>query len=67
VSAAGKRGIYYFIFERLELSYNSRHLAQEDHLKETKTTAQLAKAKSTIRQAKHASLLPHCTDARTRG
>jgi hypothetical protein len=32
-------------------SYNSRHLAQEDPLKETKTTAQLAKAKSTIRQA----------------
>ncbi|KAF8492727.1 hypothetical protein F5888DRAFT_1726880 [Russula emetica] len=33
---------------RKVVSYNSRHLAQEDHLKETKTTAQLAKAKSTI-------------------
>lgn len=32
-------------------SYNSRHLAQEDHLKETKTAEELEKAKSTIRQA----------------
>ncbi|KAF8481660.1 hypothetical protein DFH94DRAFT_793019 [Russula ochroleuca] len=33
---------------RKVVGYNSRHLAQEDHLKETKTTAELAKAKSTI-------------------
>jgi hypothetical protein len=32
-------------------SYNSRHLAQEDHLKETKTAEELERAKSTIRQA----------------
>ena len=32
-------------------SYNSRHLAQEDHLKETKTIEELEQAKSTIRQA----------------
>ncbi|KAI0297580.1 hypothetical protein B0F90DRAFT_880033 [Multifurca ochricompacta] len=33
---------------RKVVSYNSRHLAQEDHLKETKTTEELEKAKSTI-------------------
>ena len=35
-------------------SYNSRHLAQEDHLKETKATEELEKAKSTIRQVRTA-------------
>ncbi|KAH9973258.1 hypothetical protein BGW80DRAFT_1309162 [Lactifluus volemus] len=33
---------------RKVVSYNSRHLAQEDHLKETKTIEELEKAKSTI-------------------
>lgn len=52
------------LFERTWFSYNGRHLAQEDHLKETKTTAELAKMKSTIRQAnrfalEHYALTPH--------
>ena len=38
-------------------SYNSRHLAQEDHLKETMTVEELDKAKSTIRQAHSAPAL----------
>jgi hypothetical protein len=38
-------------------SYNSRHLAQEDHLKETKTIEELEKAKSTIRQVASAPYL----------
>ena len=38
-------------------SYNSRHLAQEDHLKETKTMDELEQAKSTIRQAHFAPAL----------
>ncbi|KIJ66506.1 hypothetical protein HYDPIDRAFT_109548 [Hydnomerulius pinastri MD-312] len=33
---------------RKVVGYNSRHLSQEDHLKETKTREQLANAKSTI-------------------
>ena len=53
-------------------SYNSRHLAQEDHLKETKTTAELAKAKSTIRQAnrfplKHYALTPTAEQSKELG
>jgi hypothetical protein len=47
------------------VSYNSRHLAQEDHLKETKTTAQLARAKSTIRHASALRFYHINTDART--
>ncbi|KAI0299854.1 hypothetical protein BC826DRAFT_906067 [Russula brevipes] len=35
---------------RKVVNYNGRHLAQEDHLKETKTVEELEKAKSTIRQ-----------------
>ncbi|KAG1742764.1 uncharacterized protein EDB91DRAFT_1247570 [Suillus paluster] len=31
------------------VGYNSRHLVQEDHLKETKTKEELANTKSTIR------------------
>lgn len=31
--------------------YNSRHLAQEDHLKQTKSREELEKTKSTIRSA----------------
>ncbi|KAI0040022.1 hypothetical protein FA95DRAFT_1503439 [Auriscalpium vulgare] len=33
---------------RKVVAYNSRHLAQEDHLKDTKTTEELEKTKSTI-------------------
>jgi Protein of unknown function (DUF3140) len=39
------------------VSYNNRHLAQEDHLKVTKTTEELKNAKSTIRQVASASYL----------
>jgi hypothetical protein len=49
------------------VSYNSRHLAQEDHLKETKTIEELEKAKSTIKQVVSVPhLIPektHATDA----
>ncbi|PCH34454.1 hypothetical protein WOLCODRAFT_95462 [Wolfiporia cocos MD-104 SS10] len=34
---------------RKVVGYNSRHIAQEDHLKETKTREELANTKSTIR------------------
>jgi hypothetical protein len=43
------RGIESQITDPHYLSYNSRHLAQEDHLKETKTPDELEKTKSTIR------------------
>jgi hypothetical protein len=39
------------------VSYSSRHLAQDDHLKETKMTEELEKAKSTIRQVASALYL----------
>ena len=49
-SAGSEKGreMIVFLIER-HGSYNSRHLAQEDHLKETKTAAELDRAKSTIR------------------
>ncbi|KAH9947091.1 hypothetical protein B0H21DRAFT_660186, partial [Amylocystis lapponica] len=34
---------------RKVVGYNSRHMAQEDHLKDTKTKEELEKTKSTIR------------------
>jgi hypothetical protein len=59
------REIIAFLIER-HGSYNSRHLAQEDHLKETKTAAELDKAKSTIRQANPFSFCSFGAHALTR-
>jgi hypothetical protein len=47
VLCGSRRGLTYL---HIRSSYNGRHLAQEDHLKETKTVEELEKAKSTIRQ-----------------
>ncbi|KAH9958999.1 hypothetical protein BC827DRAFT_1135445 [Russula dissimulans] len=45
---------------RKVVGYNSRHLAQEDHLKETKTTAELKEAKSTISFRNWGHVCPGC-------